>query len=251
MDPYLEGPLWPTVHNNLIEEIARQLSPKIRPKYLTRINQRVFVATPDTLEITQSGVRLPDVAIMSSARDDVALETTATTAPLVMDALLPESIEQTFVEIRDLSQRRLVTAIEVLSLINKRGDGLVEYQEKRQEMLAGNAHFLEIDLLRAGQRFPVLGPLPSAPYFVFLSRANRRRRIEIWPIALDGPLPKVRVPLLAGDADVELDLQLALQTIYDLYDYAQPEEHRGPPPNPLSPEQAAWVEARLKDAGMR
>ena len=28
MDPYLEGPMWSMVHNSLIEELARQLTPK-------------------------------------------------------------------------------------------------------------------------------------------------------------------------------------------------------------------------------
>ncbi len=251
MDPYLEGPLWPTVHNNLIEEIARQLMPKLRPKYLARINQRVVVAVPDPLEYATPGVRLPDVAVLAARETELSASNVTTSAPLVLDALLPESIEQTFVEIRDIAERRLVTAIEVLSMTNKRGDGLAEYRQKRQEMLTGTAHFLEIDLLRAGERFPVASPLPSAAYFVFLSRADQRRKIETWPIALEAPLPTVNVPLLPGDGDVELDLQLALQTIYELYGYDQPADHRAAPAQPLSPEQAAWVEDRLRAAGMR
>ena len=245
MDPYLEGPLWTTVHNNLIEEIAWQLAPKISPKYLTLTNQRVMVATPDALELSPPGIRVPDVGVYDTGGEPGSA-TAMATAPLVMDALLPESMTQTFVEIRDVAERKLVTAIEVLSLSNKRGEGLEEYRQKRREMLASESHFLEIDLLRAGERYPVAGVLPSTPYFVFLSRANRRARVEIWPISLDQPLPEVPVPLLPGDPDVQLDLQEALQTIYDHYRYDQSLNHSGTPPLSLSPELAAWAQERLQ-----
>ncbi len=246
MDPYLEGPLWTTVHSNLVEEIARQPAPKLRPRYLALTNQRVIVATPDALEFGPQQSRVPDVGGYKTAESNQKNQAAVATAPLVLDALLPETIQQSFVEIRDVAQRRLVTAIEVLSLTNKRGDGLDEYRTKRQEMLSGSCHFLEIDLLRVGQRFPVAGTLPSVPYFVFLSRADRRPRVEVWPIALDQPLPKVPVPLLPGDADVALDLQQAFQTIYELFAYDQAVDHSQLPSVSLSPEQTQWVTERLQ-----
>ena len=36
------------------------------------------------------------------------------------------------------------------------------------------ANFIEIDLLRRGRRVPMQQALPPAPYFIFLSRAERR-----------------------------------------------------------------------------
>jgi len=207
MDPYLEGPLWTTVHTSLVNEIAHQLAPKLRPKYLALPQERVVVTVPDPLE--------------------------------------------TYLEIRDVEQRRLVTAIEVLSPSNKRGPGVESFRKKRQELLSGEVHYLEIDLLRVGERFPLAGPLPSVPYFVFLSRVTRRPRVEIWPIPLDQPLPTVPVPLLPGDPDVTLDLQQALQTIYDWYDYDRAADHAGEPPLPLAPEQQAWADERLRAAGLR
>lgn len=245
IDAYLEGPLWRSVQHNLVEEIARQLAPQLRPKYLALTNQRVIVTTPDELELGGQQVRVPDVGVFQAGGLS-ATGSAAIAAPLVLDALLPESISQTFVEIRDVAQRKLVTAIEVLSLTNKRGDGLEEYRKKRREMLTSPSHFLEIDLLRTGDRFPVVGVLPSVPYFVFLSRADRRPRLEVWPIALEQPLPKVNVPLLPGDADVLLDLQHALQTIYDLYGYDQAAQHTGPPPLPLSADQMSWAQQRVQ-----
>jgi hypothetical protein len=41
MDPYLEGNLWPVVHANLATEIARQLNPKLRPKYVALVANAV------------------------------------------------------------------------------------------------------------------------------------------------------------------------------------------------------------------
>src|SRR5436305_396243 len=44
MDPYLEHrTLWPGVPNRLIVAIANQLQPRLLPRYLTSIEERVFV----------------------------------------------------------------------------------------------------------------------------------------------------------------------------------------------------------------
>jgi hypothetical protein len=238
------------VHSNLVEQIARQLAPKLRPKYLALTNERILVATPDPIEVAYKP-RVPDVGVYPNQPGGGLETASVTSAPLVLDALVLESMPQSYIEIRSVHERRLVTAIEVLSPTNKRGDGLAEFRKKRQEMLASDAHLMEIDLLRIGERFPVAGILPSVPYFVFLSRANLRSRVQVWPIPLEQPLPTVPVPLLPGDSDVLLNLQEALQTIYDLFCYEDAANHTGAPVVPVSPEQMAWLEERLRRAGMR
>src|SRR2546423_4560287 len=100
MDPYLEGSRWAGVQSQLCAEIARQLAPRLRPKYVALTNER-FV--------------------------------------LVMSELTP----QFGVEIRDCAHRQLVTAIEVLSSTNKRGDGRDEYLRKRRTILLSPAHLIE------------------------------------------------------------------------------------------------------------
>src|SRR5205823_13138507 len=117
-----------------------------------------------------------------------------------------------------VEHRGLVTAFEVLSSTNKRG-GRRENLRKRRRLLLSSAHLMEIDLLRAGRRVPMQEPLPDAPYFVFLSRAEARPLTDVWPIRLADQLPKVQVPLLAGDPDLELDLQDALASAYDAFSY--------------------------------
>jgi hypothetical protein len=53
MDPYLEGARWMTVHAQLTAEIARQLAPKLRPKYVALTTER-FVLTPVTDAFTST-----------------------------------------------------------------------------------------------------------------------------------------------------------------------------------------------------
>ncbi len=168
-----------------------------------------------------------------------------------MPTVVPESVLHFSVEIRDRLERRLVTAIEVLSPTNKRGDGREEYLEKRDRILRSQAHLVEIDLLRRGRRVPMERPLPPAPYYVYVGRQEMRPVTDVWPIHLDQPLPQIPIPLLAGDADVMLDLQMALTAVYDLSDYGLEIDYSRPPEVPLTPEQAAWVDQHLRGAGLR
>jgi hypothetical protein len=149
------------------------------------------------------------------------------------------------VEVLDLSDRSLVTAIEILSATNKVGDGRAEYLAKRRRMLASDSHLIELDLLRSGRRVPMAAPLPDAPYFALVSRVERRPIAEVWPIPLRQKLPTIPVPLRPGDADVPLELQLVLTTLYDVFRYGRELDYTRPPAVPLSPEDAAWAEELL------
>src|SRR5262249_42126321 len=113
MDPYLEGDLWTTVHTDLCAEIARQLSPKLRPKYVALSTRRGVLAPLEE----KNGV----------------------------PATAPEPILPVSVEIRDLAERRRVTWIEVLSHTNKRGPGRDEYTRRRIHILSSTADLVEID----------------------------------------------------------------------------------------------------------
>ena len=101
--------------------------------------------------------------------------------------------------------------------------------------------------MRSGHRVPMRQPLVPHPYFVFVGRAEARPETDVWPVRLDQPLPSVPVPLLAGDADVPLDLQLALTSVYDTFRYDRTIDYARPPEVPLrTPEEVAWVEERLR-----
>ena len=248
MDPYLEGSFWTTVHFSLSAEIARQLAPKLRPRYLVLADER-FVTEAETLEgvmVTRTDI-YPDVGLVESGPPSLSDRGAAIApAPLRLATAMPSRVPHVTVEIRDTANRELVTVIEVLSPTNKRGDGRREYLAKRQHILLSTAHLMEIDLLRSGQRVPMQQPLPPAPYFAFLSRAESRPLTDVWPIALNDPLPVVPVPLLPGDSDVPLDLQLAFTTIYDLFGYDLAIDYSRSPEIPLEGDAAAWAEERTR-----
>lgn len=246
MDPYLEGPHWTGAHTQLCAEIARQLTPLLVPKYIALTNERFVLETPDDVGIVTGGV-YPDIGVVPRPGGTGSAGAAGTTiAPLRLVTVMPEAVPHVTVEIRDTSQRRLVTCIEVLSPTNKRGEGREEYLAKRQRVLMSTAHLVEIDLLRAGLRVPMRQPLPSVAYFAFVGRFEQRPTVDVYPIGLDQPLPTIMVPLLPGDADCPLDLQRAFTTVYDALRYDLVIDYNAPPHVPLPAEAASWAAECLR-----
>lgn len=247
MDPYLEGEMWQEFHERLAHQISAQLMPLLAPKYVALLAKRYVIDRPilGIFDVPPRRVIYPDVHVVTPPARPAA-STTGNTGvaiaepPLELPSLLPEEVPVLSVEIRDVAERRLVTLIEILSPVNKRGDGAREYAERRMELLQTETHLLEIDLLRGGMRIQLAGEPPPAPYYVYLSRWQRRPWTQIWPIGLREALPTVPVPLLPPDPDVPLDLQAAVKACFDLVGYERLLDYSGPPPPPeLSQEDAA------------
>ncbi len=196
----------------------------------------------------------PDVAVWTSPAPPTQTgSATATIAPAPVQSAVPleTPVELYRVEIRTTAEETLVTVIEIMSPSNK-GTGHVDsrkYRRKRQALLRSSVHWLEIDLLRGGERPPLARPVPPAPsYYIVLSRAGRRPAMDVWPIQLADPLPVLPVPLLQPDPDAPLDLGAAVASVYERGPYARSINYRDPPPPPpLSEEEAAWVERLLQD----
>lgn len=251
MDPYLEGSEWSSVHVALSAEMARQLAPKVRPKYIVRTARRFVTDMLEDIAVT-AGDLYPDVSVAEAAvpQGSGLPPAMVAPAPIQMATVMPSRVPHVTIEIRDVAQRELVTAIEMLSPTNKRGGGYREYLDKRRRLLCSMAHLIEIDLLRRGRRVPMQQALPPAPYFIFLSRAERRPIVEVWPIQLHMRLPVIPVPLLADDPDVTLDVQLALDTVYDAFSYDLSLDYARPAEIPLVGEAAVWAAEHLRQAGI-
>ena len=107
-------------------------------------------------------------------------------------------------------------------------------------------HLVEIDLLRSGQRIPMRKPLPPSPYFIFVGRAEKRPITETWPVGLNEALPTIPIPLLPEDADVPLDLQRALASVYETFRYDRTLDYTRPPAAPFrSDDETAWAQERI------
>ncbi len=246
-DPYLEGSIWSTVHTQLSSEIARQLTPKLAPKYMT-LAAEWFVLDADDDGVAVATAKInPDVAVSQSGSGSIAGETAVLKAPLHLATVMPVKTRQITIQIREVARHRLVTAIEVLSPANKRSPGRKEYLAKRHRLLRSRAHLMEIDLLRRGRRVPMRQPLPDGPYFVLVSRVEQRPVIDVWPVGLRDRLPVVPVPLLPGDPDVHLDLQAAFDAVYVSFRFDLALDYSAPPKTPLRPEDAVWAASILKD----
>lgn len=255
MDPYLEGEMWQEFHETLAHAIRTQLTPLLPPKYVALLSKRCILCSADLsiMGFEPSRVIYPDVHVAEAGKPHQLREGEADTSvaepALELASPMLESVPLTSVEIRDVARRRLVTLIEILSPANKEGDGAREYNQRRLEILQTQAHLLEIDLLRRGERLVLQGELPSSAYYVYLSRSERRPRTQVWTVALSEVLPIVPVPLLRPDPDVPLNLQSALRACFELVRYERLLNYGEPPPPPtLSDSERAWVNDCLRKA---
>jgi Protein of unknown function (DUF4058) len=255
MDPYLEGEMWSTFHHQSAVQIARALIPQLVPRYYAYTEKYENAVDPEEIGIALSPEAFyPDISVARTAARGgrrSASKNLTLAVPLKLDTVLTIPTNHFWIKILDRKERQLVTAIEFLSPTNKRGNGRKLYLKKRRRLLLSQAHLMEIDLLRTGLRVPMATRLPEAAYFVFLSRAGHRPETEVWPVGLDQQLPTVKVPLLEGDADVDLDLQEVFNSVYDLGAMEFALDYRREPDVPLPPDWAVWADQLLRSAHKR
>jgi Protein of unknown function (DUF4058) len=138
--------------------------------------------------------------------------------------------------------------IEVLSRANKRRHsvGWRKSLRQRREILRGKANLVEIDLLRGGDRMPMLDSWPSSPYVLLVAREERAPRCQVWPASFDRPLPVIPVPLSRPDPDLTLDLQPLIAAIYARGRYGDRIDYSRPLKPPLTADQVGWLEGQLQ-----
>ncbi|MEG4054084.1 MULTISPECIES: DUF4058 family protein [unclassified Microcoleus] len=255
MDPYLEHPdFWPGIYHLLISKIFRFLSPQLRPKYFVSLEVRMYETADNDLSV----IGIPDVNVI---QPQTATETTASnvevaappTQSLTVIIPMPYQVREGYLEIIERETKELITVIEILSPTNKRtGKGRQMYEEKREKILSSRTYLIEIDLLRRGQKMPVIGNDIESHYSVLVCRGNRRPKADLYAFNLQNPMPAFPLPLRSGDTEPIINLQELFTQIYDIASYDLKIDYRNweviPP---LSEADTIWADAWLRDRGLR
>ncbi len=253
MDPYLEAPaVWHGLHIKLVVVSVQLLQPQLRSRgYYAESNERVWLADP------QRDV-LPDVSVVKVPRPVVG----GTGEVAVLEADQPVRVKrhkmevrEPFLEIFELSGRRLVTGVEFISPTNKaRSEGRKLYLRKREELKAAHVNMVEIDLLRKGRHLAevpleLLESLRPWHYLVNVIRTDQDE-YEFYTISLRDRLPRIGIPLKPGEPDVVLDLQAVLARSYEIGPYPERlDDYHGRPVPRLAGDDAAWAKELIKKAG--
>jgi hypothetical protein len=159
-----------------------------------------------------------------------------------------EEVRETYLEGREISTGRVVTVLELLSPKNKRnGEGRSAYERKQQQVLASVTHFVEIDLLRRGQAFPLGESAVTAPYYVMVARGDRRPNADLYSFALQESMPSFPMPLADASIEPIVPLQDIFNALYDRAGFDLAIDYRQPIPKPaLSVEETTWAQDLMK-----
>jgi len=245
MDPYLEDPTeWGGVHTRLINSISDQLAALVQPNFSVKIEQHVYLISPDETRTQQV---VPDVYLIETL-PQAAWPGAAVgiTTPTMVEPLYELEVTERWIEIRDKRNREVVTAIELLSPFNKAKNtlGRAAFLRKRTNVMNTRTHWVEIDLLRAGERPPEVAG--KSDYYALLKRSGILDAYEVWYFDLRDRMPTIAIPLRAPFADVPLDLQAAFADTYRRGGYATDIDYTGDVPVPaLRPPITVWVKQQI------
>jgi Protein of unknown function (DUF4058) len=268
MDPYLERH-WGDVHHSVIQYIRDWLQSRLPSDLRARMEERVYIDLPDP----KRAEYYPDVRVVERPRSSQAAGPTTAVAepPTATETengdLLPakpllihldiEPVTEGYVQIIDVkSGHRVVTAIELLSLANKRaGKGRRLYLKKREDQQSAGVNTVEIDLLRRGRRVLMVGaeqipPSDRTTYQVCVWRGSRPNLVEVYRVPLRERLPVIPIPLRPADRDVPLDLQPILEQCYRNGGYDDIDYSAEPDP-PLPTADAKWADVLLREHARR
>ncbi len=250
MDPFLENQEWEDFHSRFNTATSDILSSAIRPDYFVRVERRIYLEhvgpDPHTFRRSDVAIVARDAGLATGLRQAVS----EIAAPTVCTLPMPEERQETFLVIRQRKDMQVVTVIELLSPANKRsgGDGRIVYLKKRDEVLSSPSHLVEIDLLRGGERLPVIESLPDHDYCCIVSRWYQRPQASLYAWSVQQTLPTIAIPLKRGDDDASLPLQTVLDTVYDRAGYDLSVDYGAELKPTASAETTAWIQKRVRDA---
>ena len=255
MNPYLEDPaLWSGIHHWLINAIARSLSPQLRPKYIVAVEERIYEASGEESLL----VGIPDDIVVQSSstvpsltQSNVAV-VSPPTQPITVILPIPETIRQGYLQVRQVGTNEVITAIEILSPINKKsGSGRHKYETKRQKILGSFTNLIEIDLLRQGKPMLIFSNGIQSDYRILVSRSDTRPEADLYAFNLQDVIPSFPVPLRSQEREPLIDLQKLLTEIYDLGSYDLRVDYKRQPVPGLSETDAVWADKLLRQKGLR
>lgn len=240
MNPYLEQvTVWHDFHERLCPCLAELLTAQVRPNYIVKIDEHVFIHELTDASSALLGRGDVTVTAVGDRPETHSVGTVAAPSRVRLPAVDRENLS--FLEILDRETFRVITVIELLSPSNKQpGPDREQYLGKRAQILNSSVHFIEIDLLRGGPRMP-MDDLAECDYYALVSRFQERPQAGLWPIQLRDPLPVIPVPLAPPHDDAKLDLQSALHRVYDAAGY-EDYIYRGQPEPALSEGDADWCQ---------
>ncbi len=216
MNPYLEHPeLWHQVHNRLIVGIADTIAEQVAPKYFVSIEQRIY----QSFEDPQSLVGVADVGVkrdvwMSKQSDRLVGAVGVLMKPQQVQVEMPWEVKESYLEVREVATKELITVIEVLSPTNKHmGEGRSFYETKRIKILTSMTNLVEIDLLRSGKSMMIQGA-PKSQYRILVSRSSGRPNADLFAFDLQEEIPDFPVPLRGEMPEPIVSLQSILNETY-------------------------------------
>jgi len=220
MDPFLEyEKLWPVFHHHLISCLYQVLLPGLVDRYRARVGERHYV-----------------------------------TEQALFTSIIREEHREEFIEIRQRSDGRLITLVDMASPANRTTEaGRQGYLNKRTEAKTAGANLVEVDMVLQGQ--PLLDysreGLPEWNYAVTVTRATQPERHEIYTSTLQKRLPRFRLPLASDDRDTVLDLQATFSRCYDQAGFASKIDYQREPLTTLSEENRTWLGQHLQQQKLR
>ena len=255
MNPYLENPvLWREIHSLLVVTIFNALNSQLRPKYRVAIEQRRIYAVSGEDSLL---IGIPDVAVKASQvknkseTGNIAVASPAI-KPITVYLPTPETVRESYLEIRDVTTREVVTIIEIVSPRNKRlGEGRTIYDKQRLQVLRSSMHLVEIDLLRNGKPMDILDNHIQSDYSILVSRYEKRPKADLYAFNLKETIPTFALPLREGDKEPMVNLQELINGIYDRASYDLVIDYSQEAVPELSEEDKIWVDEVLKEQKLR
>lgn len=257
MNPWLESH-WGDIHTRLTTYTCDAIQSQLPADLQARVEEYLSVFEPD--EESRKLRRIsPDVQIIQQL--ELAADAGTALAVGLLESEQPFKVRRRsepqtlrYIQIVDLkAHRRVVTAIEFISLANKAtAAGRKQYLAKQNQFIDAGVNLVEIDLLREGtwvlaaereiypERF-------KGPYRICVVRGETSEDAEVYQATFSKPLPTIRVPLRPTDDDVYLPLQTLVNQAYENGRYGNDVDYSIRPEPPLEADEQAWIENYLKD----